>query len=66
MSLVTCQMSGVGVRCQVSGANKMFFNKMLELVGGGFVINGTYRVDIIYPFSQHIILEKNIFFFIKI
>ena len=38
MSHVTCHMSGV--RCQVS---HFFWDKPVELVGGGSVINGAYN-----------------------
>ena len=46
MSGVKCQVSGV--RCQVSGVRwpvsgvTIFFYKLVELVGGGSVINGAY------------------------
>ena len=56
MSCVQCQVSGVrrqvlGVRCHVSGVTcqvscflLLFFFKVVELVGGGSVINGAYPV----------------------
>ena len=59
VSGVRCQVSGVrfqfsgvrcqvsGVRCQVSGVKfffLLFFDKVVELVGVGPVINGTYPV----------------------
>ena len=52
MSGVRCQVSGV--RCQVSGVRcqviflDFFFYKLLELVGGGSVINGAYPVYFLY------------------
>ena len=48
--LTTCHMSGViwqvsGVRSQVSGLTcQIFFYKLVQLVGGWSVINGTYYV----------------------
>ena len=42
VSHLTCQVSGV--RCQMSDCNFFFFYKVMELVGGGYVINGAYPV----------------------
>ena len=42
VSGVRCQVSGVS--CQVSGVTCIFFYKVVELVGGGSVINGAYPV----------------------
>ena len=49
MSCVRCQVSGV--KCHVSGVKCHFFflfssDKVLELVGGGSVINGAYPVSL--------------------
>ena len=49
VSGVTCQVSHVrfhmsGVTCQVSHVRWLFFDKVVGLVSGGFVINGAYPV----------------------
>ena len=55
MSHIMCHVSGVSyqvssVRCHMSGVTcqvklfMFFFYKEVELVGGGFVINGAYHV----------------------